>query len=251
MSARATAASLRLVLPCVVAPPLAARAQPSPATSPATSAPAHGAHGEQPPRGPHDATARHAFDDVAHWTRVFDDPARDGWQKPREVVAALALAPGATVADLGAGTGYFVPHLAAAVGPGGTVLAADTELALVGHLRGRAEQDGLGNVVPILASTDNPRLPARAADVILIVDTYHHIDDRVAYAGRLGDALAPSGRVAIVDWQKRDLPLGPPLGHKLAREQVIAEMTRAGYALVGEPDILPYQYFLIFAVTRR
>lgn len=232
--------------------PGARAAEPAAAASPAAAAPshAHGGHGTQA-RGPHDATARHAFDDVEHWTRVFDDPARDAWQKPRELVAALGLAPGATVADLGAGTGYFLRSLSEAVGPGGTVLAADTEPALVAHLRGRAEKEGLGNVVPILASADNPRLPARSADVLLIVDTYHHIDDRVAYARGLAGALAPAGRVAIVDWQQRDLPVGPDAAHKLAREQVVAEMTAAGYALVAEPDVLPYQYFLIFAPAAR
>lgn len=232
--------------------PGAGAAEPTATASPAAAAQAdaHGGHGTQA-RGPHDATARHAFDDVEHWTRVFDDPSRDAWQKPRELVAALGLATGATVADLGAGTGYFLRYLSEAVGPGGTVLAADTEPALVAHLRDRADKEGLGNVVPILASADNPRLPARATDVLLIVDTYHHIDDRIAYARRLTAALAPTGRVAIVDWQQRELPVGPDAAHKLAREQVVAEMTTAGYALVAEPDVLPYQYFLIFAPASR
>lgn len=202
------------------------------------------AHGAAP--GPHDATARHAFDDVAHWSRVFDDPARDAWQKPAELMAALALRPGATVADLGAGTGYLSKYLASAVGAQGTVLAADTEPALVEHLRQRAEREGLANLVPILASTDNPRLPAGICDVILIVDTWHHLDDRVAYARRLAAALAPGGRLVVVDWQKRDLPVGPPPEHKLAREQVIDELTQAGYRLGSEPDLLPYQYVLVF-----
>jgi ubiquinone/menaquinone biosynthesis C-methylase UbiE len=177
---------------------------------------------------------------------VFDDPARDGWQKPREVVAALGLGPGMTVADLGAGTGYFARALSAAVGARGSVLAADTEPGLVEHLRKRAEQEGLANLVPILSSADNPRLPAGGVDVVLIVDTYHHLDDRVAYMRRLAGVLKPSGRIAVVDWQKRELPVGPGLAHKLAREQVIDEMERAGYRLGAEPDLLPYQYFLLF-----
>ena len=154
-----------------------------------------------------------------------------------------------TVADLGAGTGYFARPLAQAVGAHGTVLAADTEPALVEHLRRRAEQEGLANLVPILASADNARLPAGGADLILIVDTYHHIDDRVAYLRRLAAALKASGRVAVVDWQKRALPVGPALDHKLAREQVIEEMSKAGYRLTAEPDVLPYQYFLLFTPT--
>jgi SAM-dependent methyltransferase len=101
-------------------------------------------------------------------------------------------------------------------------------------------------VVPVLASTDNPRLPAGRTDLVLIVDTFHHIDGRLAYLRALARSLAPGGRIAIVDWQKRELPVGPPLDHKLAREQVVEEMQSAGYELVAEPDVLPYQYLLIF-----
>jgi SAM-dependent methyltransferase len=126
------------------------------------------------------------------------------------------------------------------------VLAVDPEPTLVAHLRQRAEREGSANVVPVLASLDNPRLPAGLVDVVLIVDTFHHIDDRVAYFRRLRQALRPPGRIAIVDWQKRELPVGPEMDHKLAREQVVREMETAGYRLVEEPSILPYQYFLIF-----
>lgn len=244
------AARAESVRPQTAAPtPVAAPHPHRHAANAAAPSGAHDANASAP--GAHDATTRHSFEDVEHWTRVFDDPTRDAWQKPAEVVAALGLAPGATVADLGAGTGYFSRHLSAAVGAGGAVLAADTEPALVEYLRRRAEQEGLANVVPILASADNPRLPAGATDVVLIVDTWHHLDDRVAYARRLTAALKPGGRVAIVDWQKRELPVGPPLDHKLAREQVIDEMTQAGYQLATEPDLLPYQYVLVFTPAAR
>lgn len=195
--------------------------------------------------------SRHDFADVEQWRRVFDDPARDAWQKPHELVAALGLRPGMWVADLGAGTGYFSRYLDAAVTPGGVVFAVDTEPNLVAHLRSRAEQERTATVVPVLASMDDPRLPPHALDLVLIVDTYHHLDARLAYLGRLATRLKPGGRVAVVDWQKRDLPIGPPAAHKLAREQVIAEMRAAGYALVDEPGLLPHQYFLIFARTAR
>jgi predicted methyltransferase len=191
--------------------------------------------------------SRHDFADVEQWRRVFDDPARDAWQKPAEVVAALGLRPGAWVADLGAGTGYFSRHLDAAVGPGGVVFAVDTEPNLVAHLRARAEQERTATVVPVLASMHDPRLPPGALDVVLIVDTYHHLDARRAYLDRLGRTLKPGGRIAIVDWQKRDLPVGPPAAHKLAREQVVDEMRSAGFTLVDEPTFLPHQYFLVFA----
>jgi SAM-dependent methyltransferase len=203
------------------------------------------------PAGPHDATAHHSFADVARWQAVFDDPGRDAWQKPHDLVRALALRPGACVADLGAGTGYFSHHLADAVGREGTVLAVEVEPNLVAHLRARAESERTPNVVPILASPDNPRLPRAAVDVILLVDTYHHLDDRLTYLRQLQAALRHGGRVIIVDWEKRDLPVGPAPDHKLAREFVIAEMRDAGYRLQQEfPGLLAYQYVLAF-VPRR
>jgi ubiquinone/menaquinone biosynthesis C-methylase UbiE len=196
--------------------------------------------------GPHDATSRHPFDDVDHWTSVFDDPKRDEWQRPDDLVRALAIEPGTTVADLGAGTGYLSRRLSAAVGESGTVLAVDPEPNLVAHLRSRAEREKTANVVPVLASTDNPRLPAAAIDLVLVLDTYHHLDDRPTYFRKLKGALRPEGRVAVIDWQKRPLPVGPEPSHKLAREQVVEEMELAGFTLASEPDVLPYQYFLIF-----
>jgi ubiquinone/menaquinone biosynthesis C-methylase UbiE len=200
---------------------------------------------EAPPSD--DATSRHDFADVAHWSSVFDDPARDAWQKPAELVAALGLARGSVVADLGAGTGYLSSRLAAAVGPEGTVLAVETEPNLVVHLRARAEREKTPNVVPVLASPAEARLPVGLVDLILVVDTYHHFDDRRTYLRALRRFLRPSGRVAIVDWQKRELPVGPAMDHKLPREQVLEEMRASGYRLAAEHTMLPYQYFLVFA----
>jgi len=195
----------------------------------------------------HDATSHRRFDDPTYWSTVFDDPARAAWQKPEQLVAALGLRPGQCVADLGAGTGYFSRLLSSAVGPMGTVLAVDPEPNLIAYLRERSEREGTANVVPILASHDNPRLPPGSVDVVLIVDTFHHIDDRITYLRNLQRALRPSGRIAVVDWQKRALPVGPEMEHKLAREQVVDEMDAAGYRLTDEPRFLPYQYFLIFS----
>ena len=194
-----------------------------------------------------DATSTHDFADVRYWSSVFDDPARDAWQKPKELVAALDIRRGSVVADLGAGTGYLSRRLAAAVGPDGTVLAVETEPNLVAHLRERAASEKTPNVVPVLASPADPRLPPGGVDLILIVDTYHHIDDRRTYVPALRRFLRPGGRVAVVDWQKRELPVGPPMDHKLAREQVVDEMQASGFTLAAEHTILPYQYFLVFA----
>jgi len=189
----------------------------------------------------------HRFDDIDQWVARFDDPARDEWQKPREVVAALKLTPGMIVADIGAGTGYFNRYLAAAVGPDGKVLAFDIEPAMVEHMKERAVKERTPNVLPRLATPDDPKLPEGKVDVILICDTYHHISDRLAYFERLKKSLRPAGRLAIVDFKPGDLPVGPPPEHKLAPEFVIAELAKIGWRLTEQPEILPYQYFLIFA----
>jgi predicted methyltransferase len=192
------------------------------------------------------ATASHSFADVDYWSKIFDDPARDAWQKPTELIAALAVRPGQTVADLGAGTGYFSRYLVDAVGADGTVLAVEVEPTLVAHLRQRAEREQWATVIPILASTDNPRLPAGGADLILIADTYHHLDHRQRYLPQLRRALRAGGRVAVVDWKPGELPEGPPPDHKLRPEQVIAEMRAAGFEFVDSLDVLSYQYVLVF-----
>ncbi len=204
----------------------------------------HGHH--HPSDETDDATARHPFDEIDKWVARFDDPTRDEWQKPDEVVAALKLSPGMTVADLGAGTGYFNRRLSEAVGPEGKVLAVDIEPAMVKHMQERAEQEKTPNVTPILARPADPKLPMGGVDLVLIVDTYHHFDDRLQYFQRLKRAMKPGGRLAIIDFHKRELPVGPDPDHKLEREQVVAEMEAAGWRLEREPDFLPYQYFLIF-----
>jgi len=193
------------------------------------------------------ATTHHRFEDVARWKKIFDDPTRSGWQKPADVIAALGLKPGDAVADLGSGTGYFLPYLTRAVGAAGVVYAVDVEPNLITYLRERSEKQGWSQVVPVLASLDNPRLPRGSLDVVLIVDTYHHLDNRRVYLRVLARALERGGRIAIVDWKKGEFPQGPPDLHKIARAQVAAEMREVGYRLVAEPAILPYQYMMIFA----
>ncbi len=242
-------ASLMTAPTAIGAPAAEAPSTTAPA-SPATSgvAPRHGKPGVKKWSGAHDATVHHPFDDVKKWTGVFDDPKRDEWQKPNELVGALRLHSGDRVADLGAGTGYFAKTLSAAVGPTGTVFAVEVEPKFVEHLRARAEKEGTANVVPVLASFDNPRLPAGVMDLVLIVDTYHHFDDRLRYFRDLRRSLAPGGRVAIVDFRKKPLPVGPGLEHKLDRAFVIDEMLQSGYRLAEDLDeLLPYQYVLIFA----
>ena len=195
---------------------------------------------------PHDATMSHRFDDVQHWVERFDDPARDAWQRPADVVAFLELAPGATAADIGAGTGYFAVHLARAVGAEGRVLAVDIEPGLVEYMQERATRESVPWIEPVLTEPDEPGVPAGTADVVLIVNTWHHIDDRLTYLDKLADTLKPGGRVVVVDFHEGELPVGPPAGHKLSQEHVQAEFDEAGWTLAASYDDLPYQYVLAF-----
>lgn len=196
------------------------------------------------------ARATHRFEDADKWAAIWDHPSRDAWQEPAQVLELMDLSPGMTVADIGAGTGYFNPYLSEAVGPEGRVLAVDIEPGLVDHMRERAEAEGTANVVPVLATPEDPKLPAGEVDRILLVDTYHHIDERIAYFGRLLGALAEGGRLVNVDWKPGDLELGPSDDHKMAPIEVVDELTAAGWVQLREAE-LTYQYVQVFAPAPR
>jgi SAM-dependent methyltransferase len=185
----------------------------------------------------------HRFTDADKWAHVFDDPARDAWQKPHEVIRALALAPDAAVADVGSGTGYFSVRLAHAV-PKGRVYGVDTEPDMVKYLAERAQREHLANVVAVAGKPDDAALPAKV-DLVLMVDVYHHIADREAYFGRLRDSLKPGARIAIIDFSETSKD-GPPRSERISPTRVRAEMKRAGYSLAEEHRFLPNQYFLVF-----
>jgi len=192
--------------------------------------------------------AQHRFDDAEKWARVFDDPARDAWQQPAEVIRALRLAPEAKVADIGAGTGYFAVRLARAV-PAGRVYAVDSAPDMVRYLGERAKREGLSNLVAVQAAEGGPNLP-EPVDVALLVDVYHHIPARTEYFAALRSALRPGGRVAIVDF-RLDGSRGPPRAARISPDAVKQELARAGYALATQHDFLPDQYFLVFAPAGR
>jgi ubiquinone/menaquinone biosynthesis C-methylase UbiE len=185
----------------------------------------------------------HRFDDPERYAKSFDDPARDAWQMPSRVIEALGLSPNASVADIGAGTGYFSVKLAKAV-PSGTVYAVDVEPSMLEHIRQRALADGLTNIVTVQASDSSPNLP-RPVDVMLVVDTYHHLPNRPGYFRELQKSLSAGGRLAIIDFRK-DSPEGPPAEFRFDASQIISEMKQADYQLVGSVDFLPRQHFLVF-----
>lgn len=194
--------------------------------------------------GGHEHHRGHRFENAEEWVAHFEDPSRDAWQMPDEVIAALELTPKMLVADIGAGTGYFAVRLAAAV-PQGQVYGVDIEPDMVRYMNERAQRQGLANLTAVLGAPNDPKLPS-PVDLVLIVDTVHHIGERVAYFQRLRDQLRPGGRVVIVDFVMGDLPIGPPEEMKLAPETLEQEMTAAGFVRSAEHAFLPHQYMLVF-----
>lgn len=192
--------------------------------------------------GHHGHHGNHRFQNADQWAQTFDDPARDAWQKPDEVVRALALTPAMTVADVGAGTGYFAVRLARAV-PQGQVLATDIEPDMVRYLDERAKKEALPNLRGVSATATASGLAANSVDAILIVDVWHHIADRVAYARDLAAALRPGGRLLIVDF-RRDATRGPPPEMRLAPESIIADLVAGGFTAKVSPVVLPEQYIV-------
>ena len=190
-------------------------------------------------------THQHRFDNAERWAKAFDDPARDAWQKPADVVRALGLAPDAAAADIGAGTGYFAVRLARAL-PKGKVYAVDLEQDMLRHLGERARKEGLANLVPVQGAPDTPNLPERV-DLVLMVDTAHHIDQRRAYFQRLREGLSPGARVVVIDFTPEST-IGPPPAARLPEATLHAELVEAGYRRVATHGFLPHQYFVVYQV---
>ena len=188
--------------------------------------------------------------DSKAYIALLEDPARDAYQKPHEVVMALGLKEGERIADIGAGSGYFALRFARHVGAKGQVLAVDINPDMVVHLTQRIRDAGIENVRTILAQPDDPLLADSSVDRIFICETWHHIANHRQYLARLKKALKPGGQVIIIDFQKKATPVGPPAEMRIAREAVLTEFEEAGFRLAGEHDILPYQYFLVFAPVR-
>jgi len=185
-------------------------------------------HQHHPPRDP------------AEYARVLEDPARDQWQLPHEVIMSLELKKGDVVADIGAGSGYFSRRLAMHAAK---VYAVDIDSKLLDILKKNAP----ANVEAVLAVPDDPKLAPASVDLIFICDVLHHIENRPAYYQKLARALKSGGRIVNIDFYKKPLPVGPPEAMKLSEEQVEKEFAAAGFRKIKQVDTLPYQYFLIFS----
>jgi ubiquinone/menaquinone biosynthesis C-methylase UbiE len=188
--------------------------------------------------------------DLAGYIASLEEPGRAEWQKPDEVIRALKLAPGETLCDVGSGPGYFALRAARRLEPSGWVYAEDVEATMIDALRDRVSQARLANVTPILGLPDDPLLPKSACDVILVVNTYHLFPNGPAFLRRLLKSLKTSGRLANIDFHKRETPEGPVVARRVAKEAFIADAQRAGFVTVAEEKFLPYQYFLVMKPAR-
>lgn len=205
---------------------------------------AHGGHGHDAGGDLHSPGHRHDFSDVKRWSAIFDAPERDAWQKPQHVIELMALESGLTVADLGAGTGYFLPHLAAAVGPDGRVFGLDVEESLVAHMQKRAEEAGLSQVRAQLVPRDGLGMDPSSLDRLLVVNTWHHLDERPNYARHIGEILSDGGSLIIVDFTLES-EQGPPKKHRLSPERVVAELEAGGLSAEILEEELPRQYVIV------
>lgn len=207
----------------------------------------HQAHAQH---HPHDHDPHEEHDpyrnpkDLKAYLARLEGSERAKWQKPEKVIRALGIKAGQTIAEIGPGPGYFTFRLAKAVGKQGRVLAAEVEPKLISILRERLEKKKVTNVTPVLGMQDNPLLPQGIADQILIVNTFHHFPQGLAYLRNLKRVLKPKGRLVNIDFHGGELPMGPPPEEKLSRDEFVTLAQKAGYKLTREHCFLDYQYFV-------
>ncbi len=200
--------------------------------------------------GPSDNRDRLGPSDIAGYISGLESDARIEELNPAGVLAKLALEPNSVVADIGCGPGVFTLRFARAM-PRGLVYAVDVEPKQLDAVRAHLLAGGFENVVPVLASYSTPHLPAASCDLLFIADTYHHIDDRVAYMRRLQRVLRRGGRLALLEYKPGLLPIGPPPEHKLDEGVMGRELTEAGWTRVAHFDSHKYHTFEIWTPPAR
>jgi ubiquinone/menaquinone biosynthesis C-methylase UbiE len=185
--------------------------------------------------------------DPKSYIGMLEDPKRDAYQKPHEVLTALNIKPGEVIADIGAGSGYFTFRLAHFAGDKGKVYAVDVSPDMVKHVNRRIRDSNATNVVSILADPDDPLLADQSVNRFFICDVWHHVDNPTKYLSLMKKMLKPGGEIVMIDFHKKEIPVGPPLKMKIAREDLIKKVESNGFKLTKEHTFLPYQYFLVFA----
>jgi ubiquinone/menaquinone biosynthesis C-methylase UbiE len=177
---------------------------------------------------------------------LLDAPDRDLWQRPDQIMDALGVADASVVADIGAGSGWFTIRLARRVGPRGIVYAEDVQKEMITAIQRRVNREGFNNVKAVLGSNNDPRLPKSSLDVVLMVDAYHEVEDRVTMLSNLAKALKPQGRLGIVDFRLDGTGPGPAPEERVSPDVVVNDAKKAGLKLIRQEPFLQYQYFLIF-----
>jgi ubiquinone/menaquinone biosynthesis C-methylase UbiE len=183
---------------------------------------------------------------------MLEGPDRESYQQPEQIMDALLIGDGSVVADVGAGGGWFTVRLARRVGPNGIVYAQDIQRPMIQAIEGRVRGEGLHNVRMVLGTALDPRLPNRALDAVLIVDTYHEMEQPITLLRNLAKALKPAGLVGIVGFKKDGFGPGPDsMEDRIDPERVVRDAEAAGLQLKKREDFLRYQYLLIFALPSR
>lgn len=177
---------------------------------------------------------------------LLDAPDRDLWQRPDQIMDAMAIADASVVADIGAGSGWFTIRLARRVGPRGVVYAEDVQKEMINAISRRVGREGLTNVRPVLGLKNDPRLPANFLDAVLMVDAYHEVEDGVSMLRSLARALKPQGRIGVIDFKLDGTGPGPEPDERVSPDVVVKDAQDAGLRLIRQEPFLPYQYFLIF-----
>lgn len=173
-------------------------------------------------------------------------PEREATEQPEKVLDALQIPAGATVADVGAGVGYFTWRLAQKVGPKGKVIAEDVQQQMLDLLAENMKQRHITNVEMVLGGVRDPHLPENAVDLALLVDVYHEFSEPEAMISHIGKALKPNGRLVLVEYRKEDpsIPILPL--HKMTVEEVRSEIEPLGFQLQQTMEFLPTQHIIVF-----
>ncbi|MSV29486.1 MAG: methyltransferase domain-containing protein, partial [Bryobacterales bacterium] len=176
-------------------------------------------------------------------------PSRDGNERPELLLDALQIQEGATVADLGAGTGYFTWRLARRVGPRGKVIAVDIQRQMLDLVSEEVKKHALANVELVLGGPGDPQLPEGAVDLVLIANAYHEFSDPEAIMASVRRSLKPDGRVVLVEYSKENPRIPISELHRMSFAEIRSEVEAAGFELTRVLDFLPMQHALIF--TKR
>jgi len=186
--------------------------------------------------------------DFERWQAMFETEGREVFDKRREIIAALEIRPGMSVADVGAGTGVFTLLFSRKVGGSGTAIAQDVSSEFLRGIEARARQEKLANVRTVLGSERDAKLPAASVDLVFVCDTYHHFEYPQAMLASLHAALKPGGRLAVIDYEKAPGRSSAwVMGHvRAGRETVIAEIEAAGFRLHKSHALLRENFFVEF-----